>query len=73
MSRGLELLLAEKSEEVSLVGSITAAINDIHDAKNLANSGLSAHEVLEKVYDKLDAIVDRFRKALESAKNGNSE
>lgn len=73
IGRGLELLVAEQSEGVSLIESITAAINDIAEMKQLGQKNLSAAEVLEQVYSKLDVVVDRFREALESAQNGSGE
>lgn len=73
ISRGLELLVAEQAEGVSLIEAITSAVNDIAEMKKLSQGDLSAAEVLEKVYAGLDEVVERFRKALEYAQNRNGE
>lgn len=67
--RALELLLVERTEGVSLIGAMTQAITQIAEIKKLADSGLSAAEVLEKTHAGLDSIVENFRQALESAQN----
>jgi hypothetical protein len=66
----IELMVAECGDGVSLVGTISKAIERIAAIKKLGKSGLSAAEVLEKAYVQLDEIVEEFRIALENARNG---
>jgi hypothetical protein len=72
-AKTLELMVAERKEGVSLVGTISKAIDRIAAIKELSNSGLSSDEVLEKAYTGLDEIVADFRAALENLQNGSSE
>ena len=72
--KALELLVAEHTGGTSLIAAITFAINRIAEVKKLGDkSGLSAAEILEKVYAGLDDVVDGFRVALESVQNLESE
>jgi isopentenyldiphosphate isomerase len=72
-AKTLELMVAERKEGVSLVGTISKAIDRIAAIKELSNSGLSSDEVLEKAYTGLDEIVADFRAALENLQNGVTE
>ena len=69
VAKTLELMVAERRDSVSLVGTISKAIDRIAGIKKLGDSGLSAAEVLEKAYAGLDEIVEEFRTALHSAQN----
>lgn len=71
--RALELLVAEHTGGVSLIGAITAAVTKIADLKKLGDSGVSADEALQKTYAGLDEIVELFRASLESVQNLESE
>jgi len=64
--RALEMLLVEKKGEVSLIESITNAIQHIRVAKEVRNSGLSADEALEKVNGILDEMALGFHAALKA-------
>jgi uncharacterized protein (UPF0335 family) len=72
-AKTIELMVAERREGVSLVGTISKAIDRIAEIKKLGNSGLSTEEALEKVYAGLDEIVVDFRAALENLQNGAQE
>ena len=63
--KALEVLVAEKKGETSLIESITNAIQYIRQAKEIKNSGLSADEALEKVYGILDEMVIGLRRCVE--------
>lgn len=71
--RVIEMVLAERTEGVSLVGAITAAVTKIAELKALGDSGVSADEALQKTYAGLDEIVEDFRTALHSLQNLESE
>ena len=72
-AKTIELMVAERREGVSLVGTISKAIDRIAEIKKLGNSGLSTEEALEKAYAGLDEIVADFRAALENLQNGAPE
>lgn len=67
--RALELMVAEHTGGTSLIGAITSAIDKIAGIKKMADSGLSAAEVLEKTTAELDGIVEVFREALQGVQN----
>ena len=69
VAKTIELMVAERKEGVSLVGTITKAIDQIAAIKKFGGSNLSAAEVLEKTYSGLDEIVGEFRSALQSLQN----
>jgi hypothetical protein len=71
--RVIEMVLAERTEAVSLIGAISHAIDKIAAAKMLGDSGLSAAEALEKVYVQLDEVVSEFKQALENVQNLESQ
>jgi hypothetical protein len=68
-AKAIELLVAEHKDGVSLVGTISHAIDRIAAIKALGSSGLSAAEALEKAYAGLDEMVGEFQTALESLQN----
>jgi hypothetical protein len=72
-SKALEIMVAENRGSVSLVGTISRAIEKIAAIKKYGNSGVSAAEALEKAYTDLDGIVSEFRAALESLQNLENE
>ena len=72
-SRALEMMVAEHTEGVSLIGSITGAVKKIAELKELGHTDLSAGEALEKVYEGLDWIVGEFKSALEAVQNLDPE
>ncbi len=72
-AKAIELLVAEHKEGVSLIGTISKAIDRIAVIKQYGSSGLSAAEALDKAYGELDGIVAEFRAALENLQNGQPE
>lgn len=72
-SRGLELMVAEHTGAVSLLGAITSAVEAIGRAKELKNSDLSAGEILDKVYAELETIIETFHMAVTAVQNLDSE
>ena len=72
-AKTLEFMVAERKEGLSLVGTISKAIDRIAEIKKFGDSGLSAAEALEKSYAGLDEIVVDFRKALENLQNRQTE
>jgi hypothetical protein len=72
ISRSIELMVIEKRGQTSLVQSITDAVQRIKAAKALSSSGLSADEILAKVYEELDAMVLEFAEALQAVQNSES-
>lgn len=69
ISKGLELLVAEHREGVSLIESIRKAIDHISNIKKLKDSGLSADEVLEKADAELNEMLTVFTEALQGVQN----
>lgn len=63
----LESLVAEQTGGVSLIQSITDAIQRIKEFKALAASGISAEEALEKAQEILDDMIVEFAAALQNA------
>jgi hypothetical protein len=72
-AKAIELLVAEHKEGVSLVGTISHAIDRIASIKKFGDSGISASEALEKAYAELDEMVGEFTAALQSLQNLESE
>jgi hypothetical protein len=72
MSRGLELMVAERKGSVSLIESITKAMERIGKIKEFEASGLSADEILEKVNGELEEMAELFRAALNGVQNLDS-
>lgn len=70
--RALEMVLAERTEGISLIGAIRQAVEKIAEIKKLGDTGLSITEVLEKTNAELDSIVELFRQALQSVQNSDS-
>lgn len=68
-AKTIELLVAERRDGVSLIGTISHAIERIASIKQYGSSGLSAAEALERAYLELDGIVEEFRIALENSRN----
>ena len=72
-SRALEVMVAEHTGQGSLVGSITTAVQRIKAARDLQHSGLSADEILAKVYEDLDQLILDFADALAAVQNLDSQ
>jgi hypothetical protein len=71
--RALEMLVVEKTGQATLIQAITNANQHIKEAMGLKKSGLSADELLEKVYGILGDIALEFSAALDAARNGHEQ
>jgi hypothetical protein len=69
-SRALELLVAEKTGSVSLIGAITNAVQRCKRIKDLMESAMSSDEVLAQVTILNEESILEFASALDSASNG---
>ena len=72
-SRALELLVAEKTGSVSLIGSITNAVQRCKKIKELMESGLSSDEILSQVVVLNEESILEFGAALDGLQNLESE
>lgn len=72
-SRALEVMVEEHRQSVSLLGSITHAIERIGTIKRLSESALSAGEILEKALTELEAIVAEFESAVLAVQQTETE
>ena len=70
-SKALELMVVEQgqSDGVTLIGSITAAVQHIKAAKEKVHSGISVEEGLALLEKTMDDMVLEFAAALEGAKS----
>ena len=73
VSRVIEVMVVEQSEGTSLIGAIAGAVQSLKKARQVADSGLSAAEALEKVLEINDSIILEFGEALAEASKRNSE
>jgi ATP-dependent Clp protease adapter protein ClpS len=72
-AKAIELMVAEHSEGVSLVGTITKAINRIAEIRTKAEmSAFTAEETLDDTLKSLEEIVGDFQVALQSLQNLDS-
>ena len=70
-SRALELMVAEQTGSVSLIGAITNAVQRCKKVKELIEGGImSSDEVLSQVVILNEESILEFASALESAENG---
>jgi hypothetical protein len=65
-------MVVEQSEGKTLIGAIIGAIQSLKRAKDVADSGLSVEEALEKVLEINDAIILEFSEVLSQAEQKNS-
>jgi hypothetical protein len=72
VSRVIEVMVVEQSEGKTLIGAIIGAIQSLKRAKDVADSGLSVEEALEKVLEINDAIILEFSEVLSQAEQKNS-
>ena len=74
LGKALEVMVVEQTQRPSLIGAITTAAQRISKARELRkSSGLSAEELLDKVYGILDDIALDFNQALATVENLDAE
>lgn len=73
LGKAMELLVAEKTGQTSLVEAIVNTAQRLKSAKELQNSELSAEEVLVKVYELIDESILDLASSLSAVQNLDSD